>query len=299
MPCFVANMVENRYANTRYPPATTSRNNFMPMISPNFSTATYGPILEPNQAYNMLENMTNYSSHWPSEHAEFFKQDGTYSIDSIELLTTQVAALSSQIAAMNNGGRTHSGAAAFFNGNISSMEEKGSSTTMEAMSAIEVIFTPTNINNNGSYNHEKFLYASYSDERKSSLEDIFVEFATTLSKMIDYNEQKFDDLKLHKVDLGARLNNLANQMCQIATAVTAPARENVVDDDDDKIESTSSYDEHFPSKHEEGRNGKEERYTFVDDISSLPYTQHATQLFEPQSNQALENFKKLPTNNFL
>lgn len=81
--------------------------------------------------------------------------------------------------------------------------------------------------------------------------------------------------------------------------MSAQNQENFVDDDDEEIEFTPTHEELFPSEHEEGMNDMEERYAFHDDISNLSYPQLHTQLlFEFQSNQALETFKKLSTNNF-
>lgn len=59
----------------------------------------------PEQAYELLEQMTINSYQWPSERAGVKKQVGMYSVDPITSLTTQVSVLASQIAAMNKGGQ--------------------------------------------------------------------------------------------------------------------------------------------------------------------------------------------------
>lgn len=79
------------------------------------------------------------------------------------------------------------------------------------------------------HNHVNFLYASYSDEGKPSLEDLlndyvnesskrldaslddikpslqdlFGEFATNLSKRMEYNEQRLDDLEFYMSKFGS------------------------------------------------------------------------------------------------
>lgn len=99
-------------------------------------------------------------------------------------------------------------------------------------------------------------------------------------------------------NLGARLQNFSDQVCQLAIVVNARKREKFVDDEDDEIESTPTYEESIQIEHERGRNGKEDDFNSLDDIFTLPYPQHATQLFESKSNQALETFKKLSFNSF-
>lgn len=74
---------------------------------------------------------------------------------------------------------------------------------------------------------------------------------------MEYSEQKLDDIELHMVDLGATLENIANKVRQLAIAANARTRENVVDDEDEMIESTPTFDEFIPSEYEGGRNGEE------------------------------------------
>ncbi|XP_073019334.1 uncharacterized protein [Primulina eburnea] len=53
------------------------------------------------QAYDLLEQMTNNSYQWPSERAGVKRTAGVYAVDPITSLTAQVSALTTQIAAMN------------------------------------------------------------------------------------------------------------------------------------------------------------------------------------------------------
>lgn len=74
-------------------------------------------------------------------------------------------------------------------------------------------------------------------------------------------------------------------------------QEKVVDEEDENIVSTHIHDKSIPSEHGGGRNGKEEEYNFHDDIPNLLSKQYIKMSFESQLKQALETFKKLPTNN--
>ncbi|XP_075473858.1 uncharacterized protein LOC142504902 [Primulina tabacum] len=55
----------------------------------------------PDQAYDLLEQMTINSYQWPSERAGVKRAAGVYAVDPITSLTAQVSALTTQIAAMN------------------------------------------------------------------------------------------------------------------------------------------------------------------------------------------------------
>ncbi|XP_075499962.1 uncharacterized protein LOC142538531 [Primulina tabacum] len=55
----------------------------------------------PEQAYDLLEQMTINSYQWPSERAGVKRTAGVYAVDPITSLTAQVSALTTQLAAMN------------------------------------------------------------------------------------------------------------------------------------------------------------------------------------------------------
>lgn len=98
----------------------------------------------------------------------------------VDLLTTQVAVLSSQIAGMNNGDWPNFEAVAFYTGERSSMEEARFINNNRGYAGYRVIYY-SNQYHPSLHNHEKFLYASNStvwnppgfdtpmDERKPSL----------------------------------------------------------------------------------------------------------------------------------
>ncbi|XP_075481081.1 uncharacterized protein LOC142521777 [Primulina tabacum] len=58
-------------------------------------------VKSPEQAYDLLEQMTINSYQWPSERSGVKRTAGVYAVDPITSLTAQVFALTTQIAAMN------------------------------------------------------------------------------------------------------------------------------------------------------------------------------------------------------
>ncbi|XP_073041879.1 uncharacterized protein [Primulina eburnea] len=69
----------------------------------NVDAAAGGTIFSktPDEAYELLEQMTINSYQWPSERSGVQRTAGVYAVDPITSLTAQVSALTAQIAAMN------------------------------------------------------------------------------------------------------------------------------------------------------------------------------------------------------
>ncbi|XP_075475685.1 uncharacterized protein LOC142509480 [Primulina tabacum] len=76
----------------------------------NVDAAAGGTIFSktPDEAYELLEQMTINSYQWPSERSGSRKPAGVYAVDPITSLTAQVSALIAQIAAMNKPGQSTS-----------------------------------------------------------------------------------------------------------------------------------------------------------------------------------------------
>ncbi|XP_075497903.1 uncharacterized protein LOC142535435 [Primulina tabacum] len=76
----------------------------------NVDAAAGGTIFSktPDEAYELLEQMTINSYKWPSERSGSRKPAGVYAVDPITSLNAQVLALTAQIAAMNKPGQSTS-----------------------------------------------------------------------------------------------------------------------------------------------------------------------------------------------
>ncbi|XP_073017834.1 uncharacterized protein [Primulina eburnea] len=76
----------------------------------NVDAAAGGTIFSktPDEAYELLEQMTINSYQWPSERSGVQRTAGVYAVDPITSLTEQVSALTAQIAAMNKPGQSTS-----------------------------------------------------------------------------------------------------------------------------------------------------------------------------------------------
>ncbi|XP_073051292.1 uncharacterized protein [Primulina eburnea] len=76
----------------------------------NVDAAAGGTIFSktPDEAYDLLEQMTINSYQWPSKRSGSRKPAGVYAVDPITSLTAQVSALTAQIAAINKPGQSTS-----------------------------------------------------------------------------------------------------------------------------------------------------------------------------------------------
>ncbi|XP_073046163.1 uncharacterized protein [Primulina eburnea] len=97
----------------------------------------------PEQAYDLLEQMTTNSYQWPSERAGVKRTAGVYAVDPITSLTAQVSALTTQIAAMNK---------------VSTSDIEGPSMVTEELSTPEEAQYINNRNQGG--------YGGYRDQNK-------------------------------------------------------------------------------------------------------------------------------------
>ncbi|XP_073014551.1 uncharacterized protein [Primulina eburnea] len=152
----------------------------------NVDAAAGGTIFSktPDEAYDLLEQMTINSYQWPSERSGSRKPAGVYSVDPITSLTAQVSALTAQIAAMNKSGQSTSDVAL-----VTAEEEP---VVEEAQYINNRGFggyrgnPPPNTYHPGLRNHENFSYANNKNvlnpppgfntqkkEGKPSFEDLF------------------------------------------------------------------------------------------------------------------------------
>ncbi|XP_073061697.1 uncharacterized protein [Primulina eburnea] len=158
----------------------------------------------PEQAYDLLEQMTINSYQWPSERAGVKRTAGVYAVDPITPLTAQVSALTTQIAAMNK---------------VSTSDIEGPSLVTEELSTPEEAQyinnrnqggyggykgnPPPNTYHPGLRNHENFSYANNKNvlnpplgfntskgEGKPSLEDLIGTFVAESGKRMLANALK-------------------------------------------------------------------------------------------------------------
>lgn len=108
------------------------------------NSATGGTIFAPDEAYDMLEQITVNNFQWPSERSVLKKPVGVYGVDPITSLTAQVSALTSQIAAMKIRTQSNSEAAAVSTERGQAWSKPNMSTT-EDMETIKVTLYPMSI----------------------------------------------------------------------------------------------------------------------------------------------------------
>ncbi|XP_073309941.1 uncharacterized protein [Primulina huaijiensis] len=187
----------------------------------------------PDQAYDLLEQMTINSYQWPSERSGVKKQAGIYAIDPITSLTAQVSALTTQIAAMNKAS--------------TSEVENALVVTEEPHIPDEAHYInnrnfggyggyrgnpPPNTYHPGLRNHENFSYANNKNvlnpppgfntqkgEGKPSFEDLVGTFVAESGKRMAKTESRLDNMETHMGNMGATMKSLETQIGQLAIAL--------------------------------------------------------------------------------
>ncbi|XP_075474877.1 uncharacterized protein LOC142505677 [Primulina tabacum] len=150
----------------------------------------------PEQAYDLLEQMTINSYQWPSERAGVERTAGVYAVDPITSLTAQVSALTTQIAAMNM---------------VSTSETESPSTVAEEQSIPEEAQFVNNRNFGG--------FGGY--RGKPSFEDLVGTFVSESGKRMSRTESRLDNLETHMASIGATLKILESQVGQIMKQLTS------------------------------------------------------------------------------
>ncbi|XP_073294485.1 uncharacterized protein [Primulina huaijiensis] len=187
----------------------------------------------PDQAYDLLEQMTINSYQWPSERSGVKKTAGVYAIDPITSLTAQVSALTTQIAAMNKASMAEVENASVF------IEE--THIPDEAYYVNNRNFCgyggyrgnpPPNTYHPGLRIHENFSYANNKNvlnlspgfntskgEGKPSLEDLVGTFVAESSKKMVRTESRLDGMETRMGNMGATMKSLETQIGHLANAL--------------------------------------------------------------------------------
>ncbi|XP_075494745.1 uncharacterized protein LOC142532309 [Primulina tabacum] len=147
----------------------------------------------PAQAYDLLEQMTINSYHWPSERSGVKRAVEVYAVDPITSLTAQVSALTTQLAAMNK---------------VSIAETKSPLMVAEEPSLPEEVQYINNKNFGG--------YGGY--RGKPSFEDLVGTFVVESGNR---TESRLDNLETHMASIGATLKILESQVGQIKKQLTS------------------------------------------------------------------------------
>ncbi|XP_075500024.1 uncharacterized protein LOC142538597 [Primulina tabacum] len=150
----------------------------------------------PEQAYDLLEQMTINSYQWPSERSGVKRAVGVYAVDPITSLTAQVSALTTQLAAMNK---------------VSIAETESPLMVAEEPSLPEEVQYINNKNFGG--------YGGY--RGKPSFEDLVGTFVSESGKRMSRTESRLDNLETHMASIGATLKILESQVGQITKQLTS------------------------------------------------------------------------------
>ncbi|XP_075486253.1 uncharacterized protein LOC142525853 [Primulina tabacum] len=198
----------------------------------NVDAAAGGTIFSktPDEAYELLEQMTINSYQWPSERSGSRKPTGVYAVDPITSLTAQISALTAQIAAMNKPGQSTSDVAL-----VTAEEEP---VVEEAQYINNRGFggyrgnPPPNTYHLGLRNHENFSYANNNNvlnpppgfntqkgEGKPSFEDLVGTFVTESGKRMARTESRLDNMEKHIGNMGATMKSLETQIWKLANAL--------------------------------------------------------------------------------
>ncbi|XP_073035192.1 uncharacterized protein [Primulina eburnea] len=247
----------------------------------NVDSAIGGTIVSktPDEAYELLEQMTINNYQWPSKRSGSRKPAGVYAVDPITSLTAQVSALTAQIAAMNKPGQSMSDVA------LVTPEEEP--VVEEAQYINNRGFggyrgnPPPNIYHPGLRNHENFSYANNKNvlnpppwfntqkgKGKPSFEDLVGTFVTESGKRMARTESRLDNMERHMGNMGATMKPLETQIgntevnpreqCKAVTlrsgkeiGISGPAEESVeilVEEDDGKSASVREEKVEEPEK---------------------------------------------------
>ncbi|XP_073041995.1 uncharacterized protein [Primulina eburnea] len=245
----------------------------------NVDAAAGGTIFSktPDEAYELLEQMTINSYQWPSERSGVQRTAGVYAVDPITSLTAQVSALTAQIAAMNKPGQSTSDVAL-----VIAAEEL-------------VVEEAQYINNRGYGGYRVGTFVAESGKRMSR------------------TESRLDSLETHMASIGATLKILESQVGQITKQLTSQPSGAVQKNADPNMREVNAIfmqheeigvvskeekvDQPTPSKRNRGKKGKSYDFDQCVDISLLPYPQRFLQLkVEFQKKKGLEDLKNLHSN---
>ncbi|XP_075486399.1 uncharacterized protein LOC142526010 [Primulina tabacum] len=243
----------------------------------------------PEQAYDLLEQMTINSYQWPSERAG-------------------VSALTTQLAAMNK---------------VSTAETEGPSIVAEEQSRPEEAQNHENLSyaNNKNVLNPPPGFNTSNGEGKPSFEDLVGTFVSESGKRMARTESRLDNLETHMTNIGASLKILESQVGQITKQLTSqpsgalpstadPNMKQVnaifiqheevgmIEGEEKKIDRTTSReDKPTPSKGNRGKKSMSYDFDQCIDISMLPYPQRFLQLqAEFHKKKGLEDLKTLHSN---
>ncbi|XP_075504558.1 uncharacterized protein LOC142541996 [Primulina tabacum] len=199
----------------------------------NVDAAVGGTIFSktPDEAYELLEQMTLNSYQWPSERSGSRKPAGVYAVDPITSLTAQVSALTTQIAAMNKAGQSTSDVA-LVTAEEEPIVEKAQYIKNNRGYGGYRDNHPPNTYHPGLRNHENFSYANNKNvlnpspgfntqkgEGKPSFEDLVGMFVTESGKRMTRTESRLDSMETHMGNMGATMKSLETQIGQLANAL--------------------------------------------------------------------------------
>ncbi|XP_075507383.1 uncharacterized protein LOC142544208 [Primulina tabacum] len=250
----------------------------------------------PEQAYDLLEQMTINSYQWPTERSGVKRAVGVYVVDPITSLTAQMSALTTQLAAMNK---------------VSTAETEGPSICTEEQSLSEEAQYINNKNFGG--------FGGY--RGKPSFEDLVGTFVSESGKRMARTKSRLENLETHMASIGATLKILESQVGQITKQLTSQPsgavhkiadpnlREvnaifihheeiGMIEGEEKKIDRTTSReDKPTPSKGNRGKKGMSYDFDQCIDLSLLPYPQRFLQLqAEFHKKKGLEDLKTLHSN---
>ncbi|XP_073031228.1 uncharacterized protein [Primulina eburnea] len=234
----------------------------------------------PEQAYDLLEQMTINSYQWPSERAGVKRTAAVYAVDPITSLTAQVSALTTQIAAMNKVGTSNT---------------EGPPVVVEESQFIEEVQYINNKN-----------FGGFGGYRVGT-------FVVESGKRMSRTESRLDNLETHMASIGATLKILESQVGQITKQLTSQPSGAVQKNADPNLREVNAIfmqheeigvvgkekkvDQPPPSKRSRGKKGKSYDFDQCVDISLLPYPQRFLQLkAEFQKKKGLEDLKNLHSN---
>ncbi|XP_075504544.1 uncharacterized protein LOC142541982 [Primulina tabacum] len=199
----------------------------------NVDAAAGGTIFSktPDEAYELLEQITINSYQWSSERSGSRKPAGVYAVDPITSLTAQVLALTAQIAAMNKPGQYTSDVALVTAEEEPIVEEAQYINNNRGYGGYRGN-PPPNTYHPGLRNHVNFSYANNKNvlnpppgfntqkgEGKPSFEDLVGTFVTESGKKMARTESRLDSMETHMGNMGATMKSLETQIGQLANAL--------------------------------------------------------------------------------
>ncbi|XP_073063971.1 uncharacterized protein [Primulina eburnea] len=198
----------------------------------NVDAAAGGTIFSktPDEAYDLLEQMTINNYQYPSERSGSRKPAGVYVVDPIASLTAQVSALTTQIATMNKACQATS-EVALVTAEEEPVVEEAQYINNRGFGGYRG-YPPPNTYHLGLRNHENFTYANNKNvlnpppgfntqkgEGKPSFEYLVGTFVTESGKRMSRTESRLDNIETHMGNMGATMKSLETQIGQLANAL--------------------------------------------------------------------------------